>query len=250
MLISVLIISVCFQTIAGFSKTGFKSRHSSSVVLKVSTLPSKTETPTVFSRLTGAALYFLEQPTRSRYAAAMALRFGYFLSQGVAMGARSSQGKNQGSGLDAEKVIGSLVTAITSDEIMTENSPIITNMASSKDKDFDVQNLFSKNFIAIISLLKRDLKNIEDGVYKFPYDLDPRLAPSQYTPSSVLRQFEAYRNDRVDVVERRARKGGRDVVDKYQSKKYPDYYLQNFHYQTGNCHYHILNISSYLFIDV
>jgi hypothetical protein len=148
------------------------------------------------------------------------------------MGRSSSQGKNTGAGLKPASVIGALVEAITSDEIMTEDSFMVSNMGVSTDANFKVQDLFSKNFVAIINLLKMDLKNVENGVYKFPYDLDPTQVPSQYNVRSVLSQFQSYRDNQVDVVERRKRKGGRDVAANFQSKKYPDYYLQNFHYQT------------------
>eukprot|EP00596_Hydrurales_sp_CCMP1899_P005391 CAMPEP_0119042634 /NCGR_PEP_ID=MMETSP1177-20130426/16041_1 /TAXON_ID=2985 /ORGANISM="Ochromonas sp, Strain CCMP1899" /LENGTH=432 /DNA_ID=CAMNT_0007009563 /DNA_START=108 /DNA_END=1403 /DNA_ORIENTATION=- len=224
------VLLLLFTVSEGYTNIGFKSRYVSS--LKVSTLPSNEAKPTVLSRITGASRFFLQDQTRSRYAAAMALRFSYFLGQGIFMSTSSSQGKNTGAGLKGESVIGALVDAITSDEIMTENSFMVSNKAVNTDAGFDAQDLFSKNFVAIINLLKKDLKNVENGVYKFPYDLDPRQMPSQYGIRSVLGQFQAYRDNQVDVIERRSRKGGRDVTANYQSKKYPDYYLQNFHYQT------------------
>merc|ERR1711988_499648 len=96
------------------------------------------------------------------------------------------------------------------------------------------RDLFSRNFAAIATLIKKELGHIENGVYKFPYDLDPTdpYAANQWNPLSVASKFNTYVNDRKLVFERRDAKNGNEITEKVKGPKYPDYYLQNFHYQT------------------
>jgi hypothetical protein len=66
---TVAVLLLLLTAVEGYSNIGFKSRYASS--LKVSTLPSNEGKPTVLSRLTKASRFFLQDQTRSRYAAAM-----------------------------------------------------------------------------------------------------------------------------------------------------------------------------------
>lgn len=97
----------------------------------------------------------------------------------------------------------------------------------------ELRELFNQNFKSIIKLMREDLKNIEDGKYKLPYDLEFGYAP-QWSPLPVARQLNNFIRERTSVMERSTRKGGLDVRRNFKAGKgmYPEYYLQNFHYQT------------------
>jgi len=79
--------------------------------------------------------------------------------------------------------------------------------------------------------MKKELSNVENGIYKLPYDLDLSYA-NQWNPALVFNQVNRYVNDRKDVILRRSKKDGREIKKNFISNKYPDYYLQNFHYQS------------------
>ena len=79
--------------------------------------------------------------------------------------------------------------------------------------------------------MKKELSNVENGIYKLPYDLDLSYA-NQWNPALVFNQLNRYVNDRKDVILRRSKKDGREIKRNFISNKYPDYYLQNFHYQS------------------
>ena len=74
-----------------------------------------------------------------------------------------------------------------------------------------------------------DLANVKEGLYPEPQDVRPRdlLRTLQ---SAILLQRDA-RN----VNDRRIERNGQDVQDKEEApaKGYPNYYKQNFHYQSG-----------------
>jgi ubiquinone/menaquinone biosynthesis C-methylase UbiE len=74
---------------------------------------------------------------------------------------------------------------------------------------------------------RNDWKNIEAGLYKFPLEL--RRPPS---PARLLRQSRDYLTDAGRVARRKAARGHGEVLTDALQKKYPRYYLQNFHYQT------------------
>ena len=96
------------------------------------------------------------------------------------------------------------------------------------------RDLFSRNFAAIATLLKKELDHIENGVYKYPYDLNPtdQNAIRQWNPLSVASQVSNYIRDRRLVLDRRDRLDAKEVTRNFRGPKYPEYYLQNFHYQT------------------
>ena len=72
---------------------------------------------------------------------------------------------------------------------------------------------------------------LQAGLYKFPYDMQPTYRP-QWSGSRVLSQLRSYVSDRRAVLDRRDRRDGLEIRNTYASPKYPEYYLQNFHYQT------------------
>ena len=75
----------------------------------------------------------------------------------------------------------------------------------------------------LVELLQRDWFNIRAGVYRMPHDLvqDPRR---------LLGQAAAHFRDLPEVSARRRLGIVDDVAD---ARGLPDYYLQNFHFQTG-----------------
>jgi ubiquinone/menaquinone biosynthesis C-methylase UbiE len=76
----------------------------------------------------------------------------------------------------------------------------------------------------VAALLVRDLANIEAGHYPLPEDEDGPLA-------RMLATSRAYFRDVPEVVGRRRRDSGTEVADTAVNR--PDYYRQNFHFQSG-----------------
>jgi len=195
--------------------------------------------------------YAVQEPKRAQYYSAMVARFSYFLAQGVGV---ALSGINEGTlksemtsedkmaaqastrRLDPASVIGALSDAILADEGHSTTELSLDNL-SMQDKPFlendEQRALFNKNFQSIVKLIKTDQKNIEDGKYKLPFDLEFGYAP-QWTPAPVLRQLNIYVDERVKVIDRMYKKDGFEIRKNFKAAdgKYPDYYLQNFHYQS------------------
>jgi ubiquinone/menaquinone biosynthesis C-methylase UbiE len=74
-------------------------------------------------------------------------------------------------------------------------------------------------------LFERDLANAEAGHYPLPRDHDGAL-------SEIWAASRRYFADLPTTVERKAERRSHEVVDPELRKKLPDYFLQNFHYQT------------------
>ena len=79
---------------------------------------------------------------------------------------------------------------------------------------------------AVGDLFARDWRNVEEGLYAAPHDMKPR-------PLSGLKQARAYLADVPRVDGRRRTRGHSEVLSEERRARYPRYYLQNFHYQTG-----------------
>jgi ubiquinone/menaquinone biosynthesis C-methylase UbiE len=77
----------------------------------------------------------------------------------------------------------------------------------------------------VAALLARDLANAEAGLYPMPKDEDGGLA-------DMLAQSRAFFRDVPEVVRRRGRKLADEVAAENGGKR-PEYYLQNFHFQSG-----------------
>jgi ubiquinone/menaquinone biosynthesis C-methylase UbiE len=82
------------------------------------------------------------------------------------------------------------------------------------------------------ALLARDLANIEAGFYRLPHDLIE-------TPARALAQARAYFAELREVERRRHARAHDEVLndealrEARRDGRYPRYYLQNFHYQSG-----------------
>lgn len=94
---------------------------------------------------------------------------------------------------------------------------------------------------AMINLFREDLDNIVAGRYKYPYDLDPLRARDQWSPPRVLQKALRYAKERRAGLARRGRKGRLEVRERFDSSLYPEYYMQNFHYQKDGWCAHSLN---------
>jgi ubiquinone/menaquinone biosynthesis C-methylase UbiE len=75
-------------------------------------------------------------------------------------------------------------------------------------------------------LLARDLGYVEAGLYPLPADHDGSLA-------TLLRRSRLFFRDLPDIHRRRSEGRHDEVRDETTRGKRPDYYLQNFHFQTG-----------------
>jgi ubiquinone/menaquinone biosynthesis C-methylase UbiE len=76
------------------------------------------------------------------------------------------------------------------------------------------------------ALMTRDLANVEEGLYPLPADHDGSLMTRIY-------RSRLFFNDLPDVHRRRKERRHDEVLDETTRGKRPDYYLQNFHYQSG-----------------
>jgi ubiquinone/menaquinone biosynthesis C-methylase UbiE len=76
------------------------------------------------------------------------------------------------------------------------------------------------------ALFQQDLANIEAGIYPLPADHDGSLL-------RLLDRSRLFFRDLPDVHERRKRNATHEVLSAKTSGRRPDYYLQNFHFQSG-----------------
>ncbi len=75
-------------------------------------------------------------------------------------------------------------------------------------------------------LLARDLANVEAGIYPLPADHDGSLP-------TLFRRSRLFFDDLPDVYRRRKDRRHDEVLTEDVRGKRPDYYLQNFHFQSG-----------------
>lgn len=80
---------------------------------------------------------------------------------------------------------------------------------------------------AFLDLFARDRANIEAGLYPAPNDVAPAKA------LSALRNSARFFRDLPNVDARRLQRAGAEVRKTFKGERYPSYYLQNFHYQSG-----------------
>jgi len=76
------------------------------------------------------------------------------------------------------------------------------------------------------SLLKQDFANVEAGVYPLPADHDGSLL-------TMLDRSRLFFRDLPNVDARRKRNATHEVLNAKTRGRRPDYYLQNFHFQSG-----------------
>jgi ubiquinone/menaquinone biosynthesis C-methylase UbiE len=78
----------------------------------------------------------------------------------------------------------------------------------------------------MVALLEQDLANVESGIYPVPGDHDGSLL-------TLLDRSRLFFRDLPEVTARRERNATREVRNEKTRGRRPDYYLQNFHFQTG-----------------
>lgn len=78
----------------------------------------------------------------------------------------------------------------------------------------------------LAALFRVDLENVAAGHYPLPRDHDGSFA-------EVLQLSREFFSDLRLVAERKSAGAGREVHDPELAARFPDYFLQNFHYQTG-----------------
>lgn len=200
---------------------------------------SRTTTPaSIVGRLVKAVRYATESPQRVQYAGAMAARFAFFLSQSLvisrlpSMQTTTVSSTQRAAALDVSAVTAAVVDALMTDSPDEIDALIPSVSAQSALGSAEQRSLFAKNFAAIIQVLRKDLRNIESGAYKMPMDLD--LRHPQWSLPAVVAQVSNYVSDRESVLtrSRKGAEGGLEIRETFSSTKYPEYYLQNFHYQS------------------
>lgn len=77
----------------------------------------------------------------------------------------------------------------------------------------------------ISALFKQDWQNIQAGYYAGP-------ERARFGSLRALRKARSYFSDLPKLDQRRVKRGGTEVREQIKSNFYPEYYLQNFHYQT------------------
>jgi ubiquinone/menaquinone biosynthesis C-methylase UbiE len=80
---------------------------------------------------------------------------------------------------------------------------------------------------AFLELFAKDRANIEAGLYPAPDDMRVTRA------LSALRNSARFFRDLPNVDARRLQRDGTEVREQAKDGRYPSYYLQNFHYQSG-----------------
>ena len=78
----------------------------------------------------------------------------------------------------------------------------------------------------MLALLRQDLANVEAGIYPLPRDHDGSLLTRLY-------RSWLFFDDLPEVYHRRERNGFREALNETTRDLRPDYYLQNFHFQSG-----------------
>jgi ubiquinone/menaquinone biosynthesis C-methylase UbiE len=77
----------------------------------------------------------------------------------------------------------------------------------------------------LVALFERDRANVDAGRYRMPHDL-------LVDPLSALRASRRFFSDLGEVNRRRAERSHQEVSQGPNGRRFPRYYLQNFHYQS------------------
>ena len=78
----------------------------------------------------------------------------------------------------------------------------------------------------MVELFRADLANVEAGIYPLPADHDGSWP-------ALIERSSLFLTDLPQVHQRRERGGRREVLTEDTRGRRPDYYLQNFHFQSG-----------------
>ena len=181
------------------------------------------------------------QVLRAQYTSAIGLRLAFFLTQGV-LSSRVSGSSNIDGAAAASAIAKAVLDPNPRAKIPDAQSNlgnIVRNAADgrelSEDEAAEVSQFLSQHLTSIVNLFRQELEHLENGVYKFPYDLNPTTAPpEQWNPADVFSIARDTLRDQESVSDRRDAKRGQELLDVFSPdpERYPAYYLQNFHYQT------------------
>ena len=80
--------------------------------------------------------------------------------------------------------------------------------------------------LELAALFRQDLENVAAGHYPLPRDHDGSLA-------EIIQLSREFFSDMPVAAERKSVAAGREVYDSELALTFPDYFLHNFHYQTG-----------------
>jgi len=182
-----------------------------------------------------------KQLLRAQYTSAIGLRLAFFLSQGV-LSSRVSGGSNVDGVAAAAAIAKAVLDPSPRARVADEDSNlgnIVSNAASGEAltdaEAAEVNQFLSQHLAEIVNLFRVELEHLENGTYKFPYDLNPATAPAeQWNPADVFAIARDTLADQSSVSARRDAKNGQELLDTFapDPERYPAYYLQNFHYQT------------------
>src|SRR5262245_53034335 len=78
----------------------------------------------------------------------------------------------------------------------------------------------------MMALFAQELENVEAGIYPLPADHDGSLL-------TLLDRSRLFFRDLPDIHNRRSRNATHEVLNSKTRGRRPDYYLQNFHFQSG-----------------
>lgn len=171
--------------------------------------------------------------TRAAYASSASLRFAFFLSQAVA-NSRATDARDLDVGAIAQAV-GRVVLGNDGEGAASMVTKTMDGEVMEKARADSLNSFLEAHMGAILDVFRKEMEFVEQGTYKFPYDMDPSTAPAaQWNPVAVSALARANARDQQTVAERRNAKKGQELRESYVAdpKRYPDYYLQNFHYQT------------------
>lgn len=137
--------------------------------------------------------------TRAAYGARQLLRIAWYLGHGIAMNRLARQARERKGASGSER------PRPHTDRPVPGRNRLVTDMAA---------------------LLRRDLENVEAGIYPLPADHDGSL-------SAVLERSRLFFEDLPEVRRRREKGLSSEVLTEETRGKRPRYYLQNFHFQSG-----------------
>jgi SAM-dependent methyltransferase len=111
----------------------------------------------------------------------------------------------------------------------------ITDINQLTENDWTI--LREEFFTAFFNLISKDWENIETGQYRLPYDLIPNVVQRQWNPFEIFQTTKDFYNDAYFIRQRQLNKDGLEVRRNHNNynndnMNYPDYYVQNFHYQS------------------
>lgn len=245
---SLILVSLLFDPSTSFKMSSklYKRGYYSDNLLKVSTstepetssrsssfqfpsLPFPKQLNEALGKVSTATSFVFQNPLRTQYAVAMALRVVFFITQGVGLSFLLTG--NNVKDTKRTPLSPSIITNAIIEALVSNKPPTSSFLENDDGKETQLSeegqiNFFRNNFVAIIELLRLEMNNIEKGVYKMPYDLNVIENPNQYRPDKVVSSIASYATDRRKVMQRQDTKDGFEVRKTFSSTKYPEYYLQ------------------------